>query len=40
VQVRVERNCRLIEVKLNAHDSICQRVVERRIETPEITRES
>jgi hypothetical protein len=38
VRARDGRNCRLIDVKLDAHDKICQQVVERRIETPQVTR--
>jgi len=37
-RARVGRNCMLIEVKLDAYDKICRQVVERRIETPQVTR--
>jgi hypothetical protein len=40
VRARGGRNCRLIEVKLDAHDEICQDFVERRIKTPQVTRPS
>lgn len=39
MRARVERNFVLIEVKLDGHDKLCQHVVERRIKTPQVTRQ-
>ena len=38
VRARCGHNCRLSEVKLDAHDKICQQVVERRINSPQVIR--
>jgi hypothetical protein len=35
---RLPRNFMLIEVKLGEHYKICQQIVERRLETPQVTR--
>jgi hypothetical protein len=38
LETQVERNFTLIVIKLDAHDKIWQKVVEQRIETPQVAR--